>query len=115
MVQGARTALLTIAVYLAMAPFFLFAGLGWPLYFLATAWLLGNEYFDFTAMRFYSPEEARWLRRFYAGRVFTAGLIIAGFVTIPVLNLATPLFGTALMVHVHKSLNHRTRLPPVTQ
>jgi uncharacterized protein involved in cysteine biosynthesis len=113
MVQGARTSLLTIAVYLAAAPFLLFAGMGGALYFLATAWLLGNEYFDFAAMRFHSAEEARVLRRVYAGRVFTAGLIIAGFVTIPVLNLATPLFGTALMVHVHKRLNHRTRLAAV--
>jgi len=115
MVQGARTALLTIAVYLIAAPFFLFAGLGWPLYFLVTAWLLGNEYFDFAAMRFQGPAEARVLRRLYAGRVFAAGLFIAGFVTIPILNLATPLFGTALMVHVLKSLNHRARIAPVSQ
>ena len=36
--------------------------------------------------------------------VFMAGLFIAGFVAIPILNLATPLFGMALMVHVHKRL-----------
>ena len=29
-------------------------------------------------------------------RIFTAGLFIAAFVSIPILNLATPLFGTAL-------------------
>ena len=115
MVQGTRTALSAIAVYVVAAPFLLFAGMGWVLFFLATAWLLGNEYFDFAAMRYHPPGEARMLRRLYAGRVFTAGLIIAGFVSIPILNLATPLFGTALMVHVYKKLNHRAAcsFPPL--
>ena len=36
--------------------------------------------------------------------VFTAGLLIAALVWVPVLNLLTPLFGIALMVHVHKRL-----------
>ena len=39
--------------------------------------------------------------------IFTAGLFIAAFVSIPILNLATPLFGTALMVHMHKRLAGR--------
>jgi len=30
-------------------------------------------------------------------------------VSIPILNLATPLFGTALMVHVHKRITARKR------
>jgi uncharacterized protein involved in cysteine biosynthesis len=34
-----------------------------------------------------------------------AGLLIAAFVSIPIVNLATPLFGMALMVHVHKRLS----------
>jgi uncharacterized protein involved in cysteine biosynthesis len=33
-----------------------------------------------------------------------AGLAIAGLVIIPVLNLVTPVFATALMVRVHKRL-----------
>jgi uncharacterized protein involved in cysteine biosynthesis len=36
--------------------------------------------------------------------VFMAGALIAAFVSIPIVNLATPLFGTALMVHLHKRL-----------
>jgi len=33
-----------------------------------------------------------------------AGCFIAAFVSIPILNLATPLFGTAFMVHMHKRI-----------
>ena len=55
-------------------------------------------------MRFRPPEEARALRKRNAARVFIAGLFIAAFVSIPVVNLATPLFAMALMVHVYKRL-----------
>jgi CysZ protein len=108
-IEGVRTALLAIAVYLCTLPFFLFAGIGALMFFIATAWLLGREYFNLAAMRFHPAAEARALRRGHQAEVFTAGLLIAGFVSIPVLNLATPLFGTALMVHVHKRLIKRYR------
>ena len=119
--QGVRTALLTILVYLIALPFVLFAGAGFIIFFLATAWLLGREYFELAAMRFRDPHEAKAMRRDNAAIVFTAGLFIAAFVSIPVVNLATPVFAMAFMVHMHKRLNgprpeliepaRKTRLP----
>jgi CysZ protein len=103
-VEGAKTALLAIAVYLCVLPFFLFAGAGAVVFFIATAWLLGREYFQLAATRFRPVAEAKALRRRHQATVFTAGLFIAGFVSIPILNLATPLFGIALMAHMHKRL-----------
>ncbi len=103
-VEGAKTALLAVAVYLCTLPFFLLAGIGAVMFFIATAWLLGREYFNLAALRFHPVAEAKALRRRHHATVFTAGLFIAGFVSIPVLNLATPLFGAALMVHVYKRL-----------
>jgi CysZ protein len=105
MTEGVKTALLTILVYLIALPFVFFAGLGFIAFFIATAWLLGREYFELAAMRFRPPEEAKAMRRDNAATVFTAGLIIAAFVSIPIVNLATPLFGMAFMVHVHKRLS----------
>jgi CysZ protein len=105
--QGIKTALLTILVYLIALPFVFMAGLGFIAFFIATAWLLGREYFHLAAMRFRSPEEARAMRRDNAATIFTAGLFIAAFVSIPVVNLATPLFGMAFMVHMHKRLSGR--------
>ncbi len=107
-IEGARTALLALAVYLCTLPFFLFAGIGAVMFFVATAWLLGREYFNLAAMRFHPAAEAKALRRRYQAEVFVAGLFIAGFVSIPILNLATPLFGVAFMVHVHKRLTRGT-------
>ena len=120
-IEGIKTALLTILVYLVALPFVFVAGVGFIVFFIATAWLLGREYFELAAMRFRSPAEAKAMRRDNAATVFMAGLIIAAFVTIPIVNLATPLFGMAFMVHMHKRLSgprpeliapeRRSRLP----
>ena len=103
--EGIKTALLTILVYLIALPFVLFAGIGFLGFFIATAWLLGREYFELAAMRFRPPAEAKAMRKHNAGIIFAAGLVIAAFVSIPIVNLATPLFGMAFMVHMHKRLS----------
>jgi CysZ protein len=100
--EGVKTALLAVLVYLIALPFLLLAGFGAVIFFLATAFLLGREYFLLAAMRFRPSAEAKRLRKLNQGTVFIAGLFIAAFVSIPILNLATPLFGTAFMVHMHK-------------
>jgi CysZ protein len=103
--EGTKTAALTILVYLIALPFVLLAGAGFLVFFIATAWLLGREYFELAAMRFRPPYEAKAMRRDNATTIFAAGLIIAAFVSIPIVNLATPLFGMAFMVHMHKRLS----------
>jgi len=103
--EGLKFAALTILVYLIALPFALFAGLGFIAFFIATAWLLGRQYFEFAALRFRPVAEAKAMRGAHAGTVFTAGLIIAAFVSIPIINFATPVFAMALMVHLHKQLS----------
>ena len=104
-IEGAKVALLTLLVYLVVLPFVFLAGAGFLVFFIATAWLLGKQYFELAAMRFRPPAEAKLMRKDNAATVFTAGALIAAFVSIPVVNLATPLFGMALMVHMHKRLS----------
>jgi CysZ protein len=104
-IEGIKTALVSVLIYLVALPFLFFAGFGLLIMFFATAYLLSREYFLLAAMRYRSPEEAKAMRRAFRGTVFLAGIPIAMFVSIPVLNLASPLFATALMVHVHKRLS----------
>jgi len=113
--QGIQTALLAVLVYLIAMPSLLLAGFGAVIFFLATAFLLGREYFQLAAMRFRPPAEAKRLRKANQGSVFLAGLFLAAFVSIPILNLATPLFGTAFMVHMHKRLSGRPSSPPLIE
>jgi CysZ protein len=104
LIEGVKAALLALVVYLIALPFLLLAGVGAIIFFIATAFLLGRVYFELAAMRFHPLLEAKRLRKARQGSVFLAGLLIAAFVSIPIVNLATPLFGMALMVHMHKRL-----------
>jgi CysZ protein len=108
-IEGLRTAIIAVVIYLAALPLLLFAGFGAIIFFLCTAYILGREYFELAAMRYRPAPEAKALRRLNAGTVFVAGLFIAAFVSIPVVNLATPLFGMAFMVHMHKRLSRAKR------
>lgn len=101
---GTKTALLAIVVYLIAVPFLLLAGAGAVIFFLASAYLLGREYFELAAMRYQPVAEAKRLRQTHQNTVFLAGTLIAAFVSIPIVNLATPLFAMALMVHVHQRI-----------
>ena len=105
--EGLKTALFAIVIYLCAVPLILFAGFGAVIFFLATAYILGREYFELAAMRFRSPPDAKLLRKRNSTTVFLGGLLIAAFVSIPIVNLATPLFAMALMVHVHKRVSAR--------
>lgn len=73
-------------------------------FFLVNGYLLGREYFQFAAMRFHDEKTAAELRSRHSTTVILAGFLIAGFLAIPLLNLLTPLFGAALMVHLHKAI-----------
>ena len=99
-----RFAGLSILVNLIALALLLAPGINLVAFLGANGYLLGREYFELAAMRFRSAEEARALRQRHALQVFVAGLIIAGFVAIPILNLCTPLFATAFMTRQHKRL-----------
>jgi CysZ protein len=106
-----RFAALTLIVMLAALVLFFLPGIGFAAWFAANAYLLGREYFELAAMRFRSAPEARAMRRYYAMPVFLAGLIVAAFVAVPILNLATPLFAAALMARLHKRLERQALAP----
>ena len=110
--EGLKTALLALIIYLCTVPLLLLVGFGAVIFFLATAYILGREYFELAAMRFRPSVEAKALRKRNATTVYVGGLFIAAFVSIPIVNLATPLFAMALMVHVHKRLSGTKLIAP---
>jgi CysZ protein len=105
LIEGVKFGLLTFVVYLCALPFVLFAGFGVIVLFVANAYLLGRQYFEYAAMRFRPPFEAKAMRKANSITAFLAGLVIALFVSIPIVNLATPIFAMAFMVHVHKRMS----------
>ncbi|GAB4067962.1 sulfate transporter family protein [Ancylobacter sonchi] len=91
-----------IALALLLVP-----GVNLVVFYIANGYLLGREYFQLAAMRFRSEEEAGELRRRHRLSIFLAGLIIAVLVSVPILNLVTPVFATIFMVRLHKRLTRR--------
>lgn len=82
-------------------------GINLVAFFLVNGYLLGREFFEFAAMRFRSPPEARLFRVKHGPTVFLGGLVIALFLAIPIVNLLTPLFAAGMMVHLHKLVSAR--------
>jgi CysZ protein len=107
LLYGLRFAGLSLLVNLAALTLIFIPGVNVAAFFAANAYLLSREYFELAGGRFRPLAEAAQMRREHRGAVLLAGATIAGLVVVPILNLLTPLFGVALMVHVHKGLSRR--------
>lgn len=107
---GLRFAGLALLVNLGALTLFFIPGVNAAAFFAANAYLLGREYFEMAAARFRPLAEATRMRRENRATVLGAGALLAGLMLVPVLNLATPLVGIALMVHIHKRLAQRTAI-----
>lgn len=91
-----------VALFLLFIP-----GVNLIAFFAVNGYLLGREFFEFAAMRHRSPREARQFREKHFSTVLIAGLLVAAFLAIPIVNLLTPLFAAGLMVHLHKALSRK--------
>ncbi|TPW29856.1 sulfate transporter family protein [Pararhizobium mangrovi] len=91
-----------VALLLLLVP-----GINVLAFFLVNGYLLGRAFFEFAAMRYRPEDEVKAMRRTHSATIFLAGLVIAGFLAVPILNLLTPLFAASLMVHLHQKLSAR--------
>lgn len=110
-IYALRFAGLAIVVNLVALALIVVPGVNVVAFFGANAYLLGREYFELAALRFGTTQDAGRLRRDHRGTVLAGGALMAGLMLIPIVNLATPLFGIALMVHVHKRVAARRARP----
>jgi len=77
------------------------------LFYLLNGYLLGREYFEMVAVRRLDLTETKRLRRDNRGRVILAGAVITFLLTIPLVNLVTPIIATAFMLHIFENLRRR--------
>lgn len=110
LVYGLRFAGLSLLVNLVALALFFIPVVNIGAFFLANAYLLGREYFELAAGRFKPMPDAARMRRNNRGTIVAAGAILAALALVPLFNLLTPLFGVALMVHLHKQLDARQAL-----
>ncbi len=78
------------------------------LFYLLNGYLLGREYFEMVSVRRLALAESKALRRRFRGRVILAGMVITFLLTIPLVNLVTPIIATAFMLHIFEDLRRQS-------
>jgi uncharacterized protein involved in cysteine biosynthesis len=99
---------ITIMLNVLALPLYLIALLFPPLFAFVfyglNGYLLGREYFELVSLRHQDEKAARRLRKTNRSKVFLAGIVIAFFITVPIINLVVPILATAFMLHIFKSM-----------
>jgi CysZ protein len=89
-----------VGLNLFALPLYLVPVLNLIVFYGINGYLLGREYFELVALRRLEPRSAQRLRQSHRLRLFIAGLLITGLLTLPVVNLVAPLLAAAFMVHL---------------
>ncbi len=99
---------LTIFLNLLALPLYVVApGVNFFVFLGLNGYLFGREYFEVVALRRLDLASVRLARRRFGGRVYVAGVAIAGLFAVPFVNLVAPVVATAFMVHLFESLRHQ--------
>lgn len=114
-VAALRMAGTTVGLTLLALPLLLVPGLGLVAFLLLNGWLLGRGFFEIVALRRMSAADAARLRRTHRLQLLLPGLVIAGAMAVPVLNLLAPVLATVLMVHLFHRLPNRAQIEGLKQ
>lgn len=102
---------IVVLVNIIALPFYVLtfwiAGLGLVLYYVINGYLIGREFYELVAFRRMAPRDASKLRRAHRGQIMLAGAAVAFAMTIPILNILTPIIAAAMMVHIFMRLPRR--------
>lgn len=107
---GVKFGAISLAVNALALVLLFIPGINAIAFFGANAYLLGRGFFELAAMRYLPVAEARALRRAYWPRILIAGCLPAALAMVPIANLLTPLFATALMIRIAQPLVRSRRL-----
>lgn len=100
LVVGLRFLLALVGLNILALPLYFVPVVNLAAFALVNGSLLGREYFEFAALRYLTPGEARALRRANRGRALFGGIVLALIAGVPLLNLLLPIIGTAAFVHI---------------
>ena len=101
-----------VGLNLVLLPTMLMGPVYAVLYYCVNGYLLGREYFEMVAARRTDMAGALRLRKAHGGRLFLTGVAVAFLLTIPVVNLLTPVIATAAMVHLFERWRRRGAAGP---
>ncbi|WGW05123.1 EI24 domain-containing protein [Tropicibacter oceani] len=93
--------LVALVLYLFVSPLAPF------IFWALNGFLLGREYFTLAAMRRVGRDNARKMWRRHLPVIWTAGVLMALPLTVPLVNLLIPVLGAATFTHLFHRLNGR--------
>lgn len=103
MALGLRSAGRALLVNVILAPGYvvlLVTGFGTPLlFYAANGWLLGADLGEMVAARHLSNAEMKQWARETRWRRWDLGVIVAGLLSVPIVNLVAPVLGAAMATH----------------
>lgn len=102
-----RFGAVALLLNLLALPLYLLPGPNLIIYLALNGYLLGREYFELVAGRRLPAATVSALRRRLRGRLWVAGVIIAGLLTVPFFNLIAPVVAVAFMVHLFEGLRRK--------
>ena len=83
-------------------------------YYLVNGYLIGREFFELVTIRRMEAAAARAVRKRFHISLLMFGAIFAFLMTVPIVNLLTPVIATATMVHLFQKWSPHHRGPLVT-
>jgi len=95
-----RFVVMLVALNIFLLLFLIFPPVFPFVFYSVNGYLLGREYFELVSLRRLGLAQSREIRKQRQGTLFGFGVCIALLLTIPVVNLLTPIVATAAMVHL---------------
>ena len=99
-----RFAGIAVAINILLLPLYIIPVLNVFVFAAVNGYLLGREYFELVASRRFDPETVQAMRRRYRSRIWMAGIVITGLLSIPVVNWFLPVIAAASMLHLFEKL-----------
>lgn len=92
-----------VVINLCMLPFLLLGPLYPLIFYTANGYLISREYFELAAHRRISATDARTLRKSNQWQLLLLGIAIAFLLTVPIVNLITPVIAVAAIIHLFQA------------
>jgi CysZ protein len=99
-----RLGALAIVINLIALPFYFFPVTFVLVYYGLNGYLVAKEYFFLIALRRLDVAAANAMWRHFRVRLILVGIVIAFVLSLPIVNLAAPVWAAALMLHLFEGL-----------
>ncbi len=96
--------ILAVVINLLALPFYLFPAINLLVYYGFNGYLVAKEYFTLIALRRLDAAAANAIWRQHRLRLILSGVLIAIPLSLPIVNLAAPVWAAAVMLHLFEGL-----------